>query len=221
MSEVRELLEEIALEQDFVFKKMLHCKVCGATEIKTMGHSLNCKFEKFLALLKPEPSKPKHQVIHVQHRQPEPSGEVGESRLGFSQKTMNDMIAQRDAKHIDYENEKYRAEQLQAQLEIAIKRVGELQAKIDRQAFVIHRFENWYSDTGCPRSETKESFCPDHDKLIKKYNKEMQGLNESERYGFDPEEECEHSEMCGYCYARYYEKLFNEKKANDSKPATS
>ncbi len=38
-------------------------------------------------------------------------------RLGYSQKTMNDMIAQRDAKHIDYVDEKYKVEQLKAELE--------------------------------------------------------------------------------------------------------
>ena len=93
------------------------------------------------------------------------------------------------------------------------KRVEQLQAELDKAKFVIGEFENWYSDNGCPLSETKEGFCPCIDELKKEHNKEMDGLDEEEKVEFDPQESCDHSDMCGWCYVRYYEKLFEDKQA--------
>ncbi len=89
----------------------------------------------------------------------------------------------------------------------------DITAELQKAKFVISKFERWYSDTGCPRSETKESFCPCREELKAEYDKEMAGLAEDERVEFDLEESCEHSTSEGYCYARYYEKLFDGQQA--------
>ena len=92
-------------------------------------------------------------------------------------------------------------------------KIKQLQAELNKAKFVISKFEGWYSDNGCPHSETKEGFCPDREELEKVHNTEMAKLDEDERFGFDPSEDCEHSDTCGYCYARYYEKQFEAKQA--------
>ena len=53
IDELEVVLKEIGLEQDGVFPKMLHCKVCGARDIETMGHSFNCVLNKALQAKEP------------------------------------------------------------------------------------------------------------------------------------------------------------------------
>ena len=88
-----------------------------------------------------------------------------------------------------------------------------LQAKLDRAEYVVRRFEQWYSDNGCPASE--KDFCPYYDELKKEHDRRMLELDKEDRYEFYPDEnECGY-EGGGWCYARYYEKLFDEKVNNE------
>ncbi len=41
----------------------------------------------------------------------------------------------------------------------------------------------------------------------------MAELDEDERYALDITEDCRHETQAGWCYARYYEKLFTDKQA--------
>jgi len=91
--------------------------------------------------------------------------------------------------------------------------ISALEEENDMLKFVISKFEGWYSETGCPLTETKESFCPCIDELKKDYDAEMDGVDEQDRFPFSPEDECEHSDIAGWCYARYYEKLFKDKQS--------
>lgn len=45
---LREALEEIGLEQDPIFPKMQHCRICGRKDVIVMGHASDCKLEKAL-----------------------------------------------------------------------------------------------------------------------------------------------------------------------------
>ena len=110
-------------------------------------------------------------------------------------------------------------EQLQAKLnEISTELIQtanekqQLQAELEQAKYVIGRFERWYSDNGCPYSETKESFCPRLDELKKDHDEEMAELDEDDRFAFDPSEDCGYESNAGWCYARYYEKLFKDEK---------
>ena len=94
-------------------------------------------------------------------------------------------------------------------VELVLKNT-KLEAENKKQAFMIGKFENWYCDNGCPFSETKESFCPEREELEAEHKKAMDTLPEDERYDFDPTEDCGYSDRAGYCYARYYEKLFEK-----------
>lgn len=100
MSKIKDLLEKVA------------ANLWDYTSPNVLGHSpINKKIGDDRKLIK--------QAIKLLKQ---PTGEV---RLGFSQKTMNDMIAQRNSKHISYINEKYRADQLQARLE-GLKTIQEI-----------------------------------------------------------------------------------------------
>jgi len=83
-------------------------------------------------------------------------------------------------------------------------------AELDKAKYVIGRFEKWYSDNGCPMSEN--DFCPHLEEKREKHDKEMAELDEDERVPFDPTEECEYEIDSGWCYARYYEKIFDDLK---------
>ena len=96
-----------------------------------------------------------------------------------------------------------------------LDKVKSLLTLYDRQlkkaAYVIKCFEEWYSETGCPLTETVEGFCPDREELEAEHNEEMKGLPESEKYDIDLQERCGHLYSAGYCYARYYEWKFDQK----------
>ena len=102
--------------------------------------------------------------------------------------------------------------------EQAISEYEQLQAENKRLKFVVSKFERWYSDSGCPLTETKESFCPRRDELKKEHDEKMEELPEEDRYGFDPSEDCGHESDAGWCYARYYEKLFDDKQISKGEP---
>ena len=94
----------------------------------------------------------------------------------------------------------------------AANAIEQLQAELDRAKYVVSKFENWYSDTGCPMTETKESFCPCLKELKEEYDEEMNGVDEQDRIPFSPEDDCELQTSEGWCYARYYEKKFDLKE---------
>ena len=79
----------------------------------------------------------------------------------------------------------------------------ELEAELAEQAYIIAQFGEWYSNDGCPVTETKERFCPDLDGCRASHEKENLKLAEEDRFEFDSED-CETQINCGKCYAEYY-----------------
>jgi len=95
-------------------------------------------------------------------------------------------------------------------------RVDNLQAENERLRFVVSKFEEWYCNSGCPWTETKDDFCPCFDGLKKEYDEEMAEIPEVDRPPFCPSDDCEHHDNGdGWCYARYYEWLFDRKKGGE------
>jgi len=78
-----------------------------------------------------------------------------------------------------------------------------LEAEFAEQIYIIAQFGEWYSDNGCPVTETKERFCPDLDGCRAEHEKENLKLAEEDRFEFDSED-CETINNCGKCYAEYY-----------------
>jgi len=88
----------------------------------------------------------------------------------------------------------------------------ELQAENDKMKYVLSMFEGWHSEENCPYTESQSDFCPCLDELKDNHEKEMSKLCEKDRYDFSPTEDCENQNSEGYCYARYYESLFEKSK---------
>ena len=88
----------------------------------------------------------------------------------------------------------------------------ELQAENDKMKYVLSMFEGWHSEENCPYTESQSDFCPCLDQLKDNHDKEMSELEEKDRYDFSPTEECDYQNSEGYCYALYYESLFEKSK---------
>lgn len=87
-----------------------------------------------------------------------------------------------------------------------------LTEQVEEEKYIVKKFSEWYSDNGCPVTETKESYCPDPDGCRADYEKEQLKLDEGDRFPFDCTEDCETVSMCGVCYAEYYRMKFQEIK---------
>jgi hypothetical protein len=89
------------------------------------------------------------------------------------------------------------------------KELIEALEKIKEQEYIIGQFGEWYSDNGCPVTETKEGFCPDIDGYRAEHEKQNLKEAEEDRFDFDSSD-CETQINCGKCYAEYYRMKYKE-----------
>lgn len=81
--------------------------------------------------------------------------------------------------------------------------------KIKELEYIIKEFGEWYSDNGCPATETKEGFCPDLDGYRARHEEQNLEEAEEDRFEFDSSD-CETQINCGKCFAEYYRMKYKE-----------
>ena len=84
-------------------------------------------------------------------------------------------------------------------------RIAQLEKELARHVYVVGKFETWYSTEECPY--TQHNYCPQG--LPSKKDEENKPLAEEDRFPFSPEYDCDES-MQGWCWAKYYAKMFDE-----------